>query len=142
MNKYFNYFIKLHLYYLLTMNDRFQFVSLNYLEEISGGDLDFKKELITIFLHQIPEFIMNMHRYFSGQDYEKLAKEAHTAKSSVLIFMMNETGLILKNIQLKAEANEPDTILQLIDEVECSLENAYKELSAYQGELEELSSVK
>jgi HPt (histidine-containing phosphotransfer) domain-containing protein len=118
------------------MNQRFQFVNLNYLEEISGGDLDFKKELIRIFLHQIPEFLSNMNMYLSDHQNENLAKEAHTAKSSVLIFMMNEAGADLKQIQIYAAENNLDKIPRLIKKVELSLESAFRELSAYLVEME------
>jgi HPt (histidine-containing phosphotransfer) domain-containing protein len=118
------------------MNQRFQFVNLNYLEEISGGDLDFKKELIRIFLHQIPEFLSNMNKYLSEHQNENLAKEAHTAKSSVLIFMMDEAGGDLKQIQMYAACNNLGNIPGLIKKVENSLENAFRELSVYLEEME------
>jgi HPt (histidine-containing phosphotransfer) domain-containing protein len=118
------------------MNQRFQFVNLNYLEEISGGDLDFKKELIRIFLHQIPEFLSNMNKYLSENQNENLAKEAHTAKSSVLIFMMDEAGGDLKQIQMYAACNNLGNIPGLIKKVENSLENAFRELSVYLEEME------
>lgn len=119
------------------MNQQFQFVNLNYLEEISGGDIAFKKELIGIFMNQIPGFISNLSSYLINHDYESLAKEAHTAKSSVLIFMMTETGIVLKQIQRLAEEKNPDEIAYLINKVESDLENAYRELSCYLLEAEE-----
>ncbi len=118
------------------MNQRFQFVNLDYLEEISGGDLDFKKELIRIFLHQIPEFLSNMNKYLYENQNENLAKEAHTAKSSVMIFMMNETGADLKHIQMDAACNNTDNIPGLIKKVEISLDNAFRELTVYLEEIE------
>jgi len=118
------------------MNQHLQYVNLDYLEEISGGDLDFKKELIRIFLHQIPEFLSNMNLYLSDHQNENLAKEAHTAKSSVLIFMMDGTGADLKQIQMYAAENKLDNIPWLIKKVESSLECAFRELSAYLVEME------
>lgn len=113
------------------MNEQFNYVDLSYLEEISGGDSSFKKELIGIFLTQIPEFVTNMHRFLTKNEIGNLAKEAHTAKSSVLIFMMEKTGTMLKQIQLLAEKNSTDQIPSLINEVETDLANASKELSGY-----------
>jgi HPt (histidine-containing phosphotransfer) domain-containing protein len=89
----FNNFAKLRQNFLIKRwTDQFEYVNLGYLEEISGGDTNFQKELIGIFLTQIPEFITNMHKFLIEKEIEELAKEAHTAKSSVLIFMMEETG--------------------------------------------------
>ena len=56
-------------------------MQLDYLDEISGGDTQFKHDLIKIFLNQMPEFISNMKKFATQSDYENLAKEAHTAKS-------------------------------------------------------------
>lgn len=117
------------------MAEKFQYVNLDYLEDISGGDNNFKKELIEIFLKQVPEFISNMHQYLEEEKYDLLAKEAHTAKSSVLIFMMEETGATLKKIQLLAQEDEIDPIPDMISQVEEALEGAVKELSLIVEEL-------
>ncbi len=124
------------------MNNRFKTINLSYLEEISGGDVRFQKELIGIFLNQIPEFIFNLYKFLSRKEIDNLAKEAHTAKSSVLIFMMEETGKTLKQIQLLAENNQTEQIPLLLKFVEKALENASMELNQYMQETEELSDVK
>jgi HPt (histidine-containing phosphotransfer) domain-containing protein len=101
-------------------------LKLEYLDEISAGDIQFKKDLIKIFLNQIPEFISNMKKFYADNDLKALAKEAHTAKSSVLIFGMEETGASLKKLQLLAEENTPDPITEIIQSVELELENMSK----------------
>ena len=78
-------------------------IDLNHLNSITNGDENFKKELIGIFLNQIPVFIHNMKDYLDNNKMEKLAREAHTAKSSALIFGMENTGKLLKEIQYWAE---------------------------------------
>ena len=118
------------------MDGQFNHVNLEYLNDISGGDSNFKAELIGIFLKQIPDFIRNLHRFLIDDEIENLAKEAHTAKSSVLIFMMEKTGKNLKKIQLLEENNETDEILPIILEVQDELNSAAKELKAYVRELE------
>jgi HPt (histidine-containing phosphotransfer) domain-containing protein len=123
------------------LNNQLDHVNLSYLEEISGGDSNFQKELIKIFLSQIPDFVININKYFTNQEIENLAKEAHTAKSSVLIFQMSETGKNLKQIQFLAENNQLEQIPLLMSEVEKSLEAAFRELTGYLDELE-LSEVK
>lgn len=118
------------------MDGQFNHVNLGYLDDISGGDENFKKELIGIFLKQIPEFLNNLHQFLQQKEIENLAKEAHTAKSSVLIFMMEETGKNLKKIQLLAENNQTEEIPSLISMVKKELDGATKELAAYVNKLE------
>ncbi len=124
------------------MNNRFKTVNLSYLEEISGGDTNFQQELIGIFLNQIPVFISNLQDFFSDKDNENLAKEAHTAKSSVLIFMMEKTGNNLKQIQLLAENRQSEQIPFLLTKVKKDLTNAAEELTGYLAEMTEFPEIK
>jgi len=113
------------------MKTEFNHFKLDYIEEIANGEDEFKKELICIFLKQIPEFISNMKRYLSEYNNEALAKEAHTAKSSVLTFMMKDTGNALKKIQLLSKENNTKSLPALINEVEKQLTLASEELESY-----------
>ncbi|HSH19610.1 MAG TPA: Hpt domain-containing protein [Draconibacterium sp.] len=110
------------------MSNNLQSIDIEHLNEISNGDENFKKELIGIFLEQIPEFVNNMNQFFGENKFEKLAREAHTAKSSVLIFGMTGTGLLLKDIQHLAENNEGTEIQPKMKQVEMELNNAKNEL--------------
>ena len=76
-----------------------------------------------------------MYKFLSCNEKANLAKEAHTAKSSVLIFKMEKTGKMLKQIQTLAENNHTEQIPSLILEVESALDKASEELSGYLNEL-------
>jgi len=110
------------------MNNNLQSIDFKHLNSIANGDEAFKKELIGIFLEQIPEFVNNMGQFLIEKNLEKLAKEAHTAKSSVLIFGMANTGKLLKEIQLLAENKN-------IKEIEPAVQQAIKELNQAKTEL-------
>jgi HPt (histidine-containing phosphotransfer) domain-containing protein len=117
------------------MNNNYQQISLEQLESVSFGDKEFKKELIDIFLEQIPEFISNMKKFYAEGEIILLAKEAHTAKSSALIFGMSDTGNNLKEIQIQGEANKVEQLQSLIESVESDLNLAEKELQDILGTL-------
>lgn len=106
------------------MNNSLQPIDLTQLDSITGGDENFKKELIGIFLEQIPDFISNMNQFFNESNWEKLAREAHTAKSSVLIFGMTNTGQLLKDIELWAENKNPAEIGTALKQAEVELKQA------------------
>jgi len=95
--------------------------SLKEIEKLADGDNDFKKEMIIIFLEQIPEFILQMKQFFQDNKPEDLAKVAHTAKSSVLVFEMSESEKDLKTIQFFAEKGEINKAGTLISKVEKDL---------------------
>lgn len=110
------------------MNSNLKTIDFNHLNSITNGDESFKKELIGIFLNQIPVFIHNMKDYLDNNKMEKLAREAHTAKSSALIFGMENTGKLLKEIQHLAETNQADNIQNILLQVESELNQANSEL--------------
>ena len=117
------------------MANNFQQINIKLLDSVSLGDNEFKKELIEIFLEQIPVFISNMKRFYDEGDLTNLAKEAHTAKSSVLIFEMTNTGKSLKEIQSLSEENKVKTLLSLIESVKNELNDAASQLQIILKEL-------
>jgi HPt (histidine-containing phosphotransfer) domain-containing protein len=116
------------------MENNFQQIRTEQLESISSGDKSFEKELIEIFLEQIPSFILNIKSFFEKNDLINLAKEAHTAKSSALIFGLTNTGNSLKEIQLQAEEKKVEKLAALIESVEIELKDAEKQLQKILGD--------
>lgn len=112
-----------------------QLLDFTQIDQIASGDVAFKKELIEIFMIQIPEFVENMNVFYEKKDLESLAREAHTAKSSALIFGMKETGDLLKQIQLLAEQKEIELIPPLVAKAGNGLNEAEKELKNVLGTL-------
>ncbi len=110
------------------MKNNLNTIDFQHLENVTKGDDDFKKELIEIFSQQIPVFINNLTKFFEGKNMEKLAREAHTAKSSVLIFGMTKTGELLKKIQNFAENNNHTELEPALKQVISNLNNAKTEL--------------
>ena len=117
------------------MVNNFQQIKIEQLNSISVGDNEFKKELIEIFISQIPEFISNMKKFYGTGDLINLEKEAHTAKSSVLIFGMTNTGKLLEDIQLQSENNTTEQLSSIIERVELELNDAVRQLHVILDEL-------
>lgn len=82
------------------------YTDLSYLKEITGGENEIVKEMIEMFLDQVQEFKDNMNAYLNAGNWIELGKEAHKAKSSVLIVGMEDLGKNLKKLQLLTEANK------------------------------------
>ncbi len=81
------------------------YTDLTYLKEITGGESSIVREMIEMFLEQVEEFNENLDKHLKDKNYVDLGKEAHKAKSSVLIVGMEELGKNLKKLQLLTEAN-------------------------------------
>jgi HPt (histidine-containing phosphotransfer) domain-containing protein len=111
------------------MDNNSQTIDFESLNNIANNDEDFIKELIGIFLEQIPDFINNLNQLFTQNNMEKLGREAHTAKSSVMIFGMTKTGKLLNQIELWAEDNNTVDIGRTLKIVEKDLHQAQTDLS-------------
>lgn len=109
-----------------------KYTNLSYLKEVSGEDPEFMKEMINIFISQIPEFIENMENHFKEGNYIDLGKEAHKAKSSVIIMGMEELGIKMKELQLLTEKNENiETYQNYISEFKNQCQGAIEELTTF-----------
>jgi HPt (histidine-containing phosphotransfer) domain-containing protein len=76
------------------------YTNLSYLQNITGGDTNSIRELINLFIEQVPEFIGNLRNHLEEQRYIELGREAHKAKSSVMIMGMDDLGHDLKALQM------------------------------------------
>lgn len=117
------------------MDQNFEHIQTGRLEDIAGGDKEFLNEIISIFLAQIPDFISKMKTALSNEDWVVLAREAHTAKSSVLTFGMEETGVLLKKIQLTAQSGDYDPLPKMVDQASGQMEAAIPDLQQFQSSL-------
>ena len=123
------------------MSAVFKEINLSYLESIADGDREIIKELIVIFLEQIPEFTEGMQSAFEKEDWRVLAGLAHKAKSSVLSMGMNDLGNIdLKNLELIAKTFRIEVLDQSQTKTEREaeeLENLKRSLLSYPVEKQE-----
>lgn len=76
------------------------YTDLEYLRTITEGDTESVRELIVLFIEQVPEFIENLNKFLVEKRYAELGNEAHKAKSSVMIMGMEELGHDMKTLQL------------------------------------------
>jgi HPt (histidine-containing phosphotransfer) domain-containing protein len=76
------------------------YTNLNYLRTITEGDIASVREIVILFIEQVPEFIRNLNKYLEEKRYSELGSEAHKAKTSVMIMGMENLARDLKTLQL------------------------------------------
>jgi signal transduction histidine kinase/DNA-binding response OmpR family regulator len=59
------------------------FVSLNYLNDIFGGNQNFMVNILTLFINQYPEDLANLEKAIEKTEKEKIKALAHNLKSTV-----------------------------------------------------------
>jgi len=110
------------------------YTDLSYLKEITGGENSIVVEMVEMFLAQIDEFKENMTKHLNDKNWVDLGKEAHKAKSSVLIVGMEELGQKLKKLQLLTEANAeidtyPEYVKMFIEQCDAAVGELQDEIS-------------
>ncbi len=102
---------------------------LTYLTDMSGGDPDVMKEVLNIYLEQIPEFISEYNAALHEKDFKRIASISHKAKTSVAIAGFNTLREEL--IRLENHANDnPDST-----EISVRLVDIEKKLLATENEI-------
>lgn len=93
-------------------------IDFSYLDEMACGDLEFKKEMVTLFIEKIPAEFAELEEAFNSNNPDKAKKIAHIMKSSLDIFMLNDLSNSLSVIeeeatigQFTAEAGDQINIL-------------------------------
>lgn len=56
---------------------------LSMVEEISGGNQEFVRSMIEVFLETVPESVDLINKYYAEKDLDNLCKEAHKLKSTI-----------------------------------------------------------
>lgn len=121
-----------------TMPNPYTHINLNYLESITDGSQELIKELVSIFIEQIPEFKEGFDEGLNKKDWSKIAAVAHKAKSSVISMGMDDLGnKDLKNLELLAkllkieELNKSGNGLEEASQLQKSIESYSEDRKAW-----------
>jgi len=85
------------------MPDKLKLINLDYLNEISEGNVDFIIDLFDMFYKQIPEYQISLLDLYDKKDWINLGKLAHKAKSAILMVGMKELADDLKKMEENAK---------------------------------------
>jgi len=77
----------------------YKHINLDYLNEMSAGSKDLKRDLINMFIKQVPIFNEQMNSYYIEKDYLSLGKLAHKIKSSVAMMGIGELTTDMKTLE-------------------------------------------
>lgn len=67
----------------------FRYISLDYLDKMSGGDQDTQKLLLEMLINELPQATTEMKQLFASQNWADLRNASHKMKST-LAFVGNQ----------------------------------------------------
>lgn len=103
--------------------------NLEYLSKLMGGKKHLIKEIIDVFLQQIPEELQFMEDGIKKEDYKIIKKFAHTMKSSVSVMCITSLTPILQEMEdLGTRAVDIDKIKNLNLKLNLICKQALKEI--------------
>lgn len=104
-------------------------VDFSFLDEMSSGDEDFKKEMIHLFLEKIPNQVEELDEAFKNDNHDAVKKLAHNMKSSLDIFMLEDLSQCASIIEEEASKNQFSAeILDKINILHCGIAEVVKVL--------------
>ena len=106
-----------------------QLVKLEYLEQLSGNDKDFEREILQQFLVQMPHELQQLKDHIQSNDFDMIRRVAHSMKSTVGYVGLAE-GLhpSLEQIEKDAVAGENRHFYQNFSYVKQTCEQAAEEV--------------
>ena len=112
--------------------NKYKYINLSYLLEVTEGNKDLIIELIEIFKSQVPEFTNFFNSYMNDSNWYQLGLVAHKAKSSVAVIGMSKLADDLKHLETLSKNSEKIELYQkYINDFIESTKHAVDELNDY-----------
>ena len=92
--------------------------SLEYLQEISGGDEDFIDEMLHDFVNDVPEVLKEIDRYEKEEAWDKLYNSIHKFAPTIAFVGLHSSDAEIDRIEYLAKNNiQVDQIRTLLEKV-------------------------
>ncbi|MBW1653866.1 GAF domain-containing hybrid sensor histidine kinase/response regulator [Flavobacterium quisquiliarum] len=102
-------------------------IDLSFLDEMACGDLEFKKEMINLFIEKIPSQTEQLEEAFRKEDHDAVKMLSHNMKSSLDIFMLEDLSNCAAIIEEEAAAREFTTeTLDKMNVLHCGITEVVK----------------
>lgn len=102
---------------------------LDKLEEISGGDDSFVKEMIDIFLGDVDSNIENLEQYYKEENLDEIGKLAHKIKPTIDLLGIEKIHQEIRDLRTEAEKGDAnDQVFDLIQKVKVAMMKAAEAL--------------
>ena len=88
--------------------EQYKFIDPTHLDSVTDGDTKFKKELIDVFIQQMPTLIVGLEKSLQEKDYKQLSAIAHKTKSSVALMGIESLRADMAELEQKAKTGDDE----------------------------------
>ena len=118
-------------------NNNGKVVDLTYVNDLSRGNKEFLKEMISVFLEENPQEIKTIEKAVEEKDYEVIKNTAHKLKSTIPFIGLDKiVGNDVSVMEaLAANGSNIEMIKEHLTKIRSACEKAYKELEPIKRDL-------
>ncbi|SFU32978.1 HPt (histidine-containing phosphotransfer) domain-containing protein [Pustulibacterium marinum] len=98
------------------------------LEELSGGDSDFIVSVITLFIEEVPEDILQISKGIDEKDFTKIYQHAHKIKPNVDLVGLDLAFQKILEIEQSAKSENMPEVLEKYAIIKSEVEDAVEAL--------------
>jgi CheY-like chemotaxis protein/HPt (histidine-containing phosphotransfer) domain-containing protein len=110
---------------------KLEYISLEYLKQLSGNDPKFEREILKQFVAQTPEELSLLEKYVHDQDFDQIRRTAHSLKSTVgYVGLAEELHPLLDRMEKDAASGNHDRLAENLEPVQEKCERALIEVKA------------
>jgi HPt (histidine-containing phosphotransfer) domain-containing protein len=103
--------------------------NLQYLQELSEGNLSFIEEMLTIFINSIPQSVIEMQQALRDRDWKTLNMVSHKIKPNYGFVGLKDCEQMLQRIEKNAgEMPDPVLLTELLEQVSRKTDQCIMEL--------------
>ena len=110
------------------MPDKYKYINLAYVDEVSGGDPETKKQLIDVFFEQIEGIKKSFDTALQAHNGDEIRKTAHLAKSTLKVMGINDLSDKMLQLEQQLKANPDTECSNYIEEFNTNINLAIAEL--------------
>ena len=101
----------------------------SYLQEITGDEPEIMKEMLDLFIRDIPTQLQNVRDFYNEGNLTSVGTEAHKLKPTLQYIGSNEMHEMIKQIEYSGKHQvDTDQIPEFLEKLFVLLEDALKEL--------------
>ncbi len=86
-------------------SEKGELFELDFIQELSGGDEEFEKELISIFINEVPVQCAQLKQALDEEDQSLVAEVLHALRTKIRTFGIENVDMIAEEIEYKAKEN-------------------------------------
>jgi len=115
---------------LNTYNNTYQYINLQYMKDVSGGNIEYEKTVTAQFIEAIPEDLAALKKAWEQNDMTTLRQLAHNMKTTVSVMGLNE--ILQPHLDtIEYEKLTEKIFLQQLESITSILNEAIKEADIF-----------